>query len=158
MSPPPRNASRRRAKDGGATLKRLLSYIRGRYRVLFILVVFCILVNSVTTVAAALFLQSLIDDFIVPLIRAQTPDASSWSPGFALPCRIIVHPTHEKQLSITRTAAAELSTPPLIAISALRAVCAPCSAGTHSAVCVSCTKLFIIRSPCGPSFPDRWHM
>ncbi|MBR2667518.1 MAG: ABC transporter ATP-binding protein [Oscillospiraceae bacterium] len=74
MSPPRASSGGRKAKNAGATLKRLLSYIKGRYRVLFIVVIFCILINSLTTVAAAMFLQTLIDDFIVPLIRAQTPD------------------------------------------------------------------------------------
>ena len=74
MSPPPRNSDGRKAKDAGATLRRLLSYIKGRYRALFIVVVFCIFVNSLTTVAAALFLQFLIDDYIVPLLRMPVPD------------------------------------------------------------------------------------
>ncbi len=74
MSPPRASSGGRKAKNAGATLKRLLSYIKGRYRALFIVVIFCILINSLTTVAAAMFLQTLIDDFIVPLIRAQTPD------------------------------------------------------------------------------------
>ena len=46
MSPPPRmTGDGRKAKHAGATLRRLLSYIKGRYRALFIVVVFCIFIN-----------------------------------------------------------------------------------------------------------------
>lgn len=55
------------------TIKRLLSYITGTNKVLFGLVLFCILISSVAGVAGSLFLQTLIDDYIAPLALEANP-------------------------------------------------------------------------------------
>ena len=64
----------KKAKDAKGTMKRLLGYIvRGnqlRLAVVFIL----LLVSSVASVASSLFLKSLIDDYIAPLIGQAAPD------------------------------------------------------------------------------------
>ena len=64
----------KKAKDAKGTMKRLLGYIaRGnqlRLAVVFIL----LLVSTVASVASSLFLKSLIDDYIAPLIGQATPD------------------------------------------------------------------------------------
>lgn len=52
------------------TAGRLLSYLR-HYKVA--LVVICIILSSVASVASSLFIQSLIDDYIVPLLGAASP-------------------------------------------------------------------------------------
>lgn len=59
VGPPPKNA--------GKTFKRLLSYI-GRYRLLMIPVIICILISAVAGVAGSLFLKTLIDDYISPML------------------------------------------------------------------------------------------
>ncbi len=55
-------------------LKRLLGYIGRDYKFQMILVVVCILISSVTGVIASLFLQTLIDDYIAPLLASASPD------------------------------------------------------------------------------------
>lgn len=53
--------------------KRLLKYIIGRHKFLFVTVVACILVSSSVVVLSSLFLQTLIDDYIVPLLVQTNP-------------------------------------------------------------------------------------
>ena len=64
----------KKAKDAKGTMKRLLGYIaRGnqlRLAVVFIL----LLVSTIASVASSLFLKSLIDDYIAPLIGQAAPD------------------------------------------------------------------------------------
>ena len=55
------------AKKGG-TAKRLLSYVLKGYKFRFFLVLVCILVSAAASVSASLFLGSLIDDYIAPLL------------------------------------------------------------------------------------------
>ena len=55
------------------TIKRLLSYL-GNYKKLLILVFVCILVSSVTGVLGSLFLKSLIDDYISPMLLNNSND------------------------------------------------------------------------------------
>lgn len=58
------------------TLGRVFSYMFKKYKFSFILVVVCILGSALATLRGTLFLQSLIDDYITPLLQAQTPDFS----------------------------------------------------------------------------------
>lgn len=55
--------------------KRLLSYIK-EYRIQFIFVIICILISAVTGVVSSLFLQTLIDSYIAPLLLEAVPDFS----------------------------------------------------------------------------------
>ncbi|NCD02934.1 MAG: ABC transporter ATP-binding protein [Clostridia bacterium] len=55
-----------------STVKRLLSYI-GHYKLRFIFVLICILVSALTSVAASLYLQTLIDSYITPLLLEANP-------------------------------------------------------------------------------------
>lgn len=54
------------------TLKRLLSYLKP-YKHIFIIVVICIVLSSIATAASSLFLQTLIDDYIMPLTAMNHP-------------------------------------------------------------------------------------
>lgn len=54
------------------TVKRLLSYLR-KYRCALIAAGVCIVLSSLASVASSLFLQSLIDDYIVPLLADSNP-------------------------------------------------------------------------------------
>ena len=54
-------------KNAGKTFKRLMQYL-GRYRYLMIPVVICILISAVASVASSLFLKTLIDDYISPML------------------------------------------------------------------------------------------
>lgn len=55
-------------------LKRVLGYMLKNYRWSFACVVVCILMTAITTLYGTLFTQRLIDDYILPLTRAQMPD------------------------------------------------------------------------------------
>lgn len=54
------------------TLKRLLSYMK-EYKKQLIFVVICILLSAIASAASSLFLQSLIDSYIVPLLGSSHP-------------------------------------------------------------------------------------
>lgn len=55
------------------TCKRLLSYIILKQKLLFSVVVICILISSCTVVASSLFLETLIDDYVTPLLVQENP-------------------------------------------------------------------------------------
>ena len=55
------------------TLKRLLSYVLKNYKKQFIFVFVCIIISSIASVAGSLFLQTLIDDYITPLLKDAHP-------------------------------------------------------------------------------------
>ena len=57
------------------TVKRLLSYIKA-YKIRFIFVIICIILSSAASVFSSLFLQTLIDDYITPLLLQTSPDYS----------------------------------------------------------------------------------
>ena len=54
------------------TIKRLLSYV-AEYKLRLIFVVICILISSVASVASSLFIQTLIDEHILPLLLEAEP-------------------------------------------------------------------------------------
>lgn len=57
------------------TIKRLLSYMK-EYRLRLTFVIICIILSAGANAASALFLQSLIDTYIIPLLGQQHPDFS----------------------------------------------------------------------------------
>lgn len=63
----------KRASFNPGTIKRLLSYLK-QYRVRLIIVMICILISAGASVASSLFLQTLIDDYIGPLLIEAVPD------------------------------------------------------------------------------------
>lgn len=64
-------------KVNAGTLKtagRLLKYVTGPYKVQFIIVLICILMTSISSIAVSLSLRFLLDDFILPLVGQQNPN------------------------------------------------------------------------------------
>lgn len=59
-----------------SAMKRVLGYLLRDYKFSFFIVVVCILGSALATLRGTLFMQSLIDDYIVPLTQGQTPDFS----------------------------------------------------------------------------------
>lgn len=55
-------------------LKRLIGYIFKNYKIHCISVLVCIIVSALTTLVAMLFIQKLIDNYIVPLTQMAVPD------------------------------------------------------------------------------------
>lgn len=71
---PPRNGEGEhpihQVKPG--TLKRLFSYMAG-YKIQLVLVVICILLSAVANAASSLFIQKLIDGYIMPILKEKHP-------------------------------------------------------------------------------------
>ncbi len=55
------------------TVKRLMRYFGGTNTFLFAIVVVCIAVSALTSVEGSLFLETLIDDYITPLLAESSP-------------------------------------------------------------------------------------
>jgi len=70
-----KKTSRGMEKINRKTVSRLLSYLEA-YRLRFILVLLCILTSAIAGVCASLFIQTLIDDYIAPLLLESVPDYS----------------------------------------------------------------------------------
>ena len=62
--------------DSMAVLKRVVRYMLHSYRLAFVLVILCILISAIATVAGATFPQTLVDDYIVPMMNAGSTDFS----------------------------------------------------------------------------------
>lgn len=62
------------AKDPKATFSRLLKYILKHYKVECVIVAVCILISALVNIAGTLFLRTLIDDYIMPMVGAQNPN------------------------------------------------------------------------------------
>ena len=67
--------SKPKKKVNTQTIKRLMSYI-SKYKIRFIFVLICIVISSLASVSSSLFLQTLIDDYISPLLLEATPNFS----------------------------------------------------------------------------------
>ncbi|MCD8241289.1 MAG: ABC transporter ATP-binding protein/permease [Lachnospiraceae bacterium] len=67
-------SSTSKSRTPGKTLKRLLSYVWKDYKLAFLLVLICIAIGSLAGVMGNLFLKSLIDDYITPLLAQSNPD------------------------------------------------------------------------------------
>lgn len=61
-------------KNTGKIFKRLMAYIFQSYKYHLIFVAVCILISVLANVQGTLFMQTLIDEFILPLIKAENPD------------------------------------------------------------------------------------
>lgn len=70
------NPKMSRPADPVAVLKRVIRYMLHYYKVPFALVVLCILINAGASVLAATFPQTLVDDYIMPMIASGSTDFS----------------------------------------------------------------------------------
>lgn len=61
-------------KKSGQLLKRILQYVFKGYPVTSIIVVICIFGSVLANVQGTMFLQSLIDDYIMPMLSSDSPD------------------------------------------------------------------------------------
>ena len=59
-------------QNTGKTIKRILSYMK-EYKFRFIFVLICILLSAVANVAGSMFIGTLIDDYITPLLGSTNP-------------------------------------------------------------------------------------
>ena len=63
-----------KVENPGKILKRLIVYVFAKYKIHFAAVIVCILLSSLMTLRGTWFMQSLIDDYIIPLTKADNPD------------------------------------------------------------------------------------
>ncbi|MDO4305544.1 MAG: ABC transporter ATP-binding protein [Eubacteriales bacterium] len=61
-------------KNQGQIFLRVMGYMLKNYKFSFVCVVVCILGTALATLKGTLFMQTLIDDYIVPLLKARKPD------------------------------------------------------------------------------------
>ena len=64
---------RPKVENPGRLLKRIMAEVFRHYLPHCILVLFCIVVSALANVQASLFLQTLIDDYIIPMTQQQDP-------------------------------------------------------------------------------------
>lgn len=67
----------KRIENPGEVFKRLMQYIFKKYGVHFVIVFFCIIVSVLANVQGTLFLQTLIDEYIMPMLGQEHPDFSN---------------------------------------------------------------------------------
>ena len=72
-----KNSKKKTSGINFITVKRLLKYATGTYKVQFVIVIISIIVSSIANVMGIQFLQKLIDDYITPLMGQQNPDLSN---------------------------------------------------------------------------------
>ena len=60
--------------DPKAVIKRLLGYLFKYYKIHLIIVFICIIISVLANLQGTMFIQTLIDDYIVPLIKSEHPD------------------------------------------------------------------------------------
>ena len=70
------NQKMSRPADPAGVLKRVIRYMLHYYKLPFVLVVACIIINAVASVMAAAFPQTLVDDYIAPMIASGSTDFS----------------------------------------------------------------------------------
>ncbi|MCH5353980.1 MAG: ABC transporter ATP-binding protein [Acutalibacter sp.] len=66
-------AGGKKAKNPLKTIRRVLTYIQGWNRLRFLIVMMCIVVNAIVGVLGSMFLRTLIDDYITPLLAEPNP-------------------------------------------------------------------------------------
>ena len=69
----------KRSKNPKKTLNRLMKYIGKDYGIQFGVVLICIALSAVANVAGSMFLKSLIDDYVAPLLLQASPCSRSLS-------------------------------------------------------------------------------
>ena len=65
---------KRKNKDSGKVFMRLMQYILKSYRIACVVVVICIFITALSSIQGTMFMQTLIDDYIIPLTKVEHPD------------------------------------------------------------------------------------
>ncbi len=71
--PPIKNTFGKKQKINKNTVKRLFNIIMSKHKIWLLVVFICIIISGITSVSGQLFLQSLIDDYISPLLLEENP-------------------------------------------------------------------------------------
>ena len=68
---------RPKLENPGKLLKRLIQYIMKKYGVAYVCVLVCILISVLANVQGTMFMQTLIDAYIVPMLKSENSDFSA---------------------------------------------------------------------------------
>ena len=71
--PPIKNTFGKKQKINKNTIKRLFDIIMSKHKIWLLVVFICIIISGIASVSGQLFLQSLIDDYISPLLLEENP-------------------------------------------------------------------------------------
>ncbi len=71
--PPIKNTFGKKQKINKNTVKRLFDIIMSKHKIWLLVVFICIIISGIASVSGQLFLQSLIDDYISPLLLEENP-------------------------------------------------------------------------------------
>lgn len=63
-------------KNPGKLIRRLLQFIMSRYGVQYVIVIICIFISVLCNTRGTMFMKSLIDDYIVPMVNSGSRDFS----------------------------------------------------------------------------------
>ena len=74
MSRRPRHVGTDGRKLDLVVLKRLMAYVFKSYKIHYIFILIGIIISALVSVASSLFLKTLLDDYIGPLIKAPNKD------------------------------------------------------------------------------------
>lgn len=72
--PQPGTVNKKDLLKSKGTLLRVLKYVFQKYAFFFVLVFICIAINAICTARGTLFMQSLIDDYIKPMLQTGSKD------------------------------------------------------------------------------------
>ncbi len=107
--------------NAGEIFKRLMAYVGRRYKFHLAVVVICILTAALANVQGTMFMRTLIDSYITPLIGSENPDYSpllcpmhtreSWSLSLRGLCAIFAR----RCSSIWRVFRSDISIPTVMA-------------------------------------------
>ena len=78
---PPMRRGGAKSKNPMLTLKHIFSYVLKNYKFSCLVVVIGIIVSAITTLCSTLFIRSLIDDYIAPLLEQEIPDYAPLAEG-----------------------------------------------------------------------------
>ena len=117
----------RPTREQRATLLRLIRYVLENYKGSILVVLACIVITSLTSLASTLFTRTLIDDYILPLTQADNPEYASLAQalfrlGIVLTVGVVCSYTYNRlmirvsqgtQLRLRRSLFAHMQTLPL---------------------------------------------
>ena len=79
---------KRRPKIDFKVLGRVIGYVTKNYKFRLFIVMACLILTTISSVAGNLFLQTLIDDYIVPLLGVENPVFTSLMHAIGIMCSI----------------------------------------------------------------------
>ena len=72
------NGPRPKVENPGKVFKRILAYVMSRYKAQVIVVLCCILLAVFAQLQGVMFSQTLIDSYILPLLKAAARTSAAW--------------------------------------------------------------------------------